>query len=93
MDTFLEFVYHPNAADQLDELINGDLRFEDEITQYEWILCREPEKLGKLTIIAGLAIYIFMTAEKSFGPPRLAVSYQVFRQDSHIFVLDVRLAP
>jgi hypothetical protein len=91
MPTLLEFLYHPAAAEQLEVLIDSDIRYEDEVANYEWILCREPEKLGGLALIEGQLIRIFFTARKLSGPPRLAVSYQVFRNDSYIYVLDVRV--
>jgi hypothetical protein len=93
MATLLEFMYHPAAAEQLEVLIDSDIRYEDEVAHYEWILCREPEKLGRIFEIEGQAVHVFLTATKQFGPDRLAVSYQVFRQDSYIHVLDVRVAP
>ena len=94
MPTLLEFMYHPAAAEQLEDLIDSDIRYEDEVANYEWILCREPEQLGGLAVIQGQhLVYIFLTAQKRSGPPRLAVSYQVFRKDSFIHVLDVRIAP
>lgn len=93
MDILLEFLYHPDAADQLEDLIDSDIRYEDEVAHYEWILCREPEMLGTPTVIGGLLVYIFLTAAKHLGPPELAVSYQVSRQEHHILVLDVRVVP
>jgi len=93
MDTLLEFIYHQDAADQLEDLIDSDIRYEDEVAHYEWILCREPEKLGSPTVIEGEAVYIFLTATKRFGPPPPVVSYQIFRQDHYILVLDVRVIP
>jgi hypothetical protein len=93
MPILLEFLYHKSAAEQLEVLIDSDIRYEDEVAQYEWILCREPEKLGSPLAINGEEVYIFLTATKRFGPARLAVTYQVFRQDSVIHVLDVRVAP
>jgi hypothetical protein len=94
MDTiYLEFVYHNDAAQQLENLIDSDIRYEDEVAHYEWILCREPERLGAPAVIEGQAVLIFLTAQKRSGPTRLAVTYQVLRNEHYINILDVRIFP
>src|SRR6266576_868504 len=93
MKTYAGVVYTVDASVQLQDLIDGDIRYQLETEQYEWLLQRDATGLGALKEIGGEPIYIFMTAPKKNGPPRLAISYRIVGQPKLVEIMDIRVLP
>jgi hypothetical protein len=87
---FIGVVFSPEAEAQLETLNDSDIRYQLEVEEFDWILRREPEKHSTPTVIDGVPVYIFITAPKPNGLPRLAVSYILIPDERLIKVIDMR---
>lgn len=85
-------VYTAVADAQLQALIDQDIRYQLEPEEYEWLLLRDPKGLGTLREVEGEPVYIFVTAAKRNGPPKLAITYRIV-DDSRQFVQIVDIRP
>ncbi len=94
MKTYAGVTYTPEAEQQLEALIDQDIRYETESQEYDWLLRRDPENLSTLKEIDGKAIYIFITKQKRNGPQKLAVTWVVTTEPPHLVeIIDLRQMP
>ena len=93
MEHYLGVVYSADAEIQLENLNDSDIRYQLETEEYHWFLLRDPEKHSTPTVIDGTPVYVFLTAQKPKGPPRLAISYQLLSDERLIKIIDIRPFP
>lgn len=90
---YWEIITDDEAAAQLNDLINSDPRYADEISAYEWILSREAEKQSVRRGYGGATYYMFRTKPRKNGPPSLWVSYFIDQIEYEIDELNEDEAP
>ena len=91
MDTYIGVVYTASAETQLLALTDSDIRYQLEPSEYEEIIQRDPVGLGTLREIDGEPVYVFVTAQKKNGPPRLAITYRIFQDPKRLIqIMDIR---
>lgn len=92
MERFIGVVFSPEAEIQLENLNDSDIRYQIEAEELDWILRRDPEKHSTPTVIPGVPgkLYVFITAPKPNGPPRLAISYSLMEEEHLIKIIDIR---
>jgi hypothetical protein len=94
MKTYAGVVYTSDATNQLQSLIDEDIRYELEARELDWILQRDPEMMSTLKEIEGEAVYIFLTAQKGHGPQRLAVTFRITPGPVRfVEIIDIRSLP
>ncbi len=73
----LEVVPNDRAAAQLDALCALDARYKEEHAAFDFILSRDPISAGLEMGFEGNEYLVFLTAQRSNGPPPLWISYKI----------------
>ena len=93
MDTYLEVVYSDEASQQLEALVDSDIRIQEDTQAYEWLISRDPENLGTPFVLGDKTVFVFITESSPEGLPPIVVTYLVQRDRHRILVIDIRLLP
>jgi hypothetical protein len=93
MDEFLDICYSENARQQIDDLVDSDVRYIDEPEIYEQILAAVPERVGLEMGHMGKTYHVFHTKQRFGGPVTLWISYKIDREKHRIDIFDIRQHP
>jgi hypothetical protein len=94
MDGLQGYVFTQPAEQQLEDLVDSDIRFQLVPEEFYWLALRSSEHIGILKEIEGEAVYVFVTPEKNSGPSRVAITYRIItEQVMMVQILDIRLLP
>jgi hypothetical protein len=93
MDEFLDICYDENAREQIDDLVESDIRYIDEPEIFEQILAAVPDRVGLEMGHLSKPYFVFLTKQQFAGPPPLWITYLIERNKHRVRIIDIRRHP